>query len=60
MSYFVQEKYLVDVIKVEDVITAMRFGRFGREDGALIMITQSRSSLMAMFLIIYYTYMKII
>jgi len=60
MSYFVQEKYLVDVIKVKDVITAMRFGRFGREDGALIMITQSRSSLMAMFLIIYYTYMKII
>ncbi|XP_052770219.1 Bardet-Biedl syndrome 1 protein homolog [Mya arenaria] len=36
-----KEKYLVDIIKVDDVVTAMRFGRFGREDGALIMVTQS-------------------
>ncbi|KAH3846342.1 hypothetical protein DPMN_088643, partial [Dreissena polymorpha] len=34
-----KEKYLVDVIKVDDVVTAMRFGRFGREDGALVMVT---------------------
>lgn len=36
-----KEKYLVDIIKTDDVVTAMRFGRFGREDGALIMCTGS-------------------
>lgn len=36
-----KEKYLVDIIKMDDVVTAMRFGRFGREDGALIMTTAS-------------------
>ena len=34
-----KEKYLVDVIKTPDVVTGMRFGRFGREDGALVMTT---------------------
>ncbi|XP_059157343.1 Bardet-Biedl syndrome 1 protein homolog [Physella acuta] len=32
-----KEKYLVDILKMDDVVTGMRFGRFGREDGTLIM-----------------------
>lgn len=35
-----KDKYLVNTIKTEDVVTAMKFGRFGREDGALIMTTR--------------------
>ena len=44
-SVSLQEKYLVDIIKTEDVVTAMRFGRFGREDGALVMVTASMFSI---------------
>ena len=40
-----KEKYLVDVIKTPDVVTGMRFGRFGREDGALVMTTSGKSRL---------------
>ncbi|CAF0801946.1 unnamed protein product [Didymodactylos carnosus] len=36
-----KDKFLVDVIQVDDVVHAMRFGRFGREDGTLIMITKN-------------------
>lgn len=32
-----KEKYLVDILKMDDIVTGMRFGRFGREDGTLIM-----------------------
>ncbi|XP_062501221.1 Bardet-Biedl syndrome 1 protein-like [Corticium candelabrum] len=35
-----KDKYLVNVLKCEDVVNAMKFGRFGREDGALIMTTK--------------------
>ncbi|KAK0059786.1 Bardet-Biedl syndrome 1 protein [Biomphalaria pfeifferi] len=35
-----KEKYLVDVLKMDDVVTGMRFGRFGREDGTLVMSTK--------------------
>ncbi|KAL3873186.1 hypothetical protein ACJMK2_036333 [Sinanodonta woodiana] len=35
-----KEKYLVDIIKTDSVVTGMRFGRFGREEGALIMTTR--------------------
>ncbi|XP_041351022.1 Bardet-Biedl syndrome 1 protein-like isoform X2 [Gigantopelta aegis] len=35
-----KEKYLVDVIKMPDVITGMKFGKFGREDGTLVMTTR--------------------
>lgn len=34
-----QDKYLCDVIKVPDVVSGMKFGRFGREDSTLIMTT---------------------
>jgi len=37
-----KEKFLVDIIITEDVVTGMRFGRFGREDNTLIMTTKSR------------------
>ena len=37
-----KEKYLVDVITTSDVVTGMRFGRFGREDGALVMTTSGK------------------
>ncbi|CAL1540056.1 unnamed protein product [Lymnaea stagnalis] len=35
-----KEKYLVDIIKMDDIVTGMRFGRFGREDGTLVMSTK--------------------
>ncbi|XP_067682255.1 Bardet-Biedl syndrome 1 protein-like isoform X2 [Haliotis asinina] len=36
-----KEKYLVDVIKTSDVVTGIHFGRFGREDGTLVMSTRA-------------------
>ena len=36
-----KEKYLINIIKMNDPVTAMRFGRFGREESALILITNS-------------------
>ncbi|XP_002732274.1 BBSome complex member BBS1-like [Saccoglossus kowalevskii] len=35
-----RDKYLVNVIKSQDAVTGMQFGRFGREDGALVMTTK--------------------
>ena len=37
-----RDKYLVNVMKTEDVVTAMRFGRFGREEQTLIMTTRGK------------------
>ena len=31
-----KDKYLVDRIKCEDVVTGMKFGRFGREDSCTL------------------------
>jgi Bardet-Biedl syndrome 1 protein len=36
-----KDKFLVNTIKMNDPVTAFRFGRFGREDSALILITTS-------------------
>lgn len=38
-----KEKYLVDIIHTEDVVTGIRFGRFAREDGTMVMSTKSGS-----------------
>jgi len=35
-----RDKYRVNVIATEDVVTGMRFGRFGREDSTLVMTTK--------------------
>jgi Bardet-Biedl syndrome 1 protein len=35
-----REKYLCNVMKTPDVVTGMRFGKFGREDASLIMTTK--------------------
>ena len=35
-----RDKYLADVIKCEDAVTGMKYGRFGREESCLIMTTQ--------------------
>ena len=35
-----RDKYLCNVIKTQDVVTGMRFGKFGREDSTLIMTTK--------------------
>ena len=35
-----RDKYMVGIIKTEDVVTGMKFGRFGREDSTLIMTTK--------------------
>jgi len=34
------DKMHVDTIVTEDVVTAMKFGRFGREESTLVMITR--------------------
>ncbi|CAI9730782.1 Bardet-Biedl syndrome 1 protein homolog isoform X1 [Octopus vulgaris] len=36
-----QDRHLVDVIQTPDVVNAMKFGRFGREEGNLILTTRS-------------------
>ena len=33
-----RDKHLVDTIHTEDKVSAMKFGRFGREDNTLILI----------------------
>ena len=37
-----KDKFLVDVIQVEENVYAMKFGRLGREDATLVMITKSK------------------
>ncbi|XP_067130781.1 Bardet-Biedl syndrome 1 protein [Centruroides vittatus] len=39
--HFYQDKYLVDVLATEGVVTAIKFGHFGREDNSLVMVTRS-------------------
>jgi Bardet-Biedl syndrome 1 protein len=34
------EKNHVDTLKTDDVVVAMKFGRFGREESTLILITR--------------------
>ena len=36
-----KDKFLVDTIHVDESIYAMRFGRLGREDATLVMVTKS-------------------
>jgi len=36
------DKMHVDTIVTEDVVTAMKFGRFGREESTLVMITRGQ------------------
>jgi len=36
------EKTHVDTIAMEDVVTAMKFGQFGREESTLVMITRGQ------------------
>lgn len=42
------DKTLVDVIVTEDLVTSMRFGRFGREADSLVMVTNSGMLLVKM------------
>ena len=35
-----KDKFLVNQFSVPDVISAIQFGRFGREEGSLIMVTK--------------------
>lgn len=35
-----KDKFLVNVFSTPDVVSAILFGRFGREEGSLIMITK--------------------
>ena len=37
-----KEKFLVDIIKMDDVVTGLQFERFGREDGTLVMTTKRK------------------
>ena len=37
-----KEKFLVDVIHTEDVVTGLRFGRFAREEGTMVMTTKCK------------------
>lgn len=36
-----KDKFLVDVIPIEENVYAMKFGKLGREDATLVMITKS-------------------
>eukprot|EP00640_Fibrocapsa_japonica_P000784 CAMPEP_0113937780 /NCGR_PEP_ID=MMETSP1339-20121228/4326_1 /TAXON_ID=94617 /ORGANISM="Fibrocapsa japonica" /LENGTH=585 /DNA_ID=CAMNT_0000940679 /DNA_START=147 /DNA_END=1904 /DNA_ORIENTATION=- /assembly_acc=CAM_ASM_000762 len=38
-----REKHLVHVLKLDDVVTAMRFGQYGREESTLALLTRSGS-----------------
>ena len=35
-----RDKYLANIITTPDVVTGMKFGRFGREDSTLVMTTR--------------------
>ena len=37
-----RDKYLVNTIQTRDVVTGLRYGRFGREDATLIMTTKGK------------------
>lgn len=39
-----RDKHLVDTIYTEDKISALKFGRFGREDNTLVMVMKSMHS----------------
>jgi Bardet-Biedl syndrome 1 protein len=39
-----KDKFLVDTIHVEETVFSMKFGRLGREDATLILITKSKSN----------------
>ncbi|XP_071794355.1 BBSome complex member BBS1-like [Asterias amurensis] len=42
---FYREKYLINTIKCDDVITGLQYGRFGREDSTLVLTTRRGSLL---------------
>ena len=39
--HFYNNKAIVDTIETDDVITSIKFGRYGREDNTLIMVSKS-------------------
>uniref|UniRef100_T1J8I6 Uncharacterized protein n=1 Tax=Strigamia maritima TaxID=126957 RepID=T1J8I6_STRMM len=41
LIHFYLDRFLVDVMVAEDTVVALKFGRFGREDNTLVMVTQS-------------------
>ncbi|KAH7639483.1 bardet-biedl syndrome 1 protein-like protein [Dermatophagoides farinae] len=40
---FYNDRKCVDMLHVDDVVVAMKYGRFGREDNTLVMVTQNGS-----------------
>ena len=38
-----RDKYLVNVFSTRDIVTGMRYGRFGREDSTLVMTTKGKN-----------------
>lgn len=43
-----KEKYLVNVIKTDDIVTGLKFGQFGREEGTLIMTLKGNTHIMTL------------
>ncbi|KAI1280886.1 Bardet-Biedl syndrome 1 protein [Halotydeus destructor] len=39
--YLYHDKHRVDTIETDDVVTSMKFGRYGREDCTLVMVTRN-------------------
>ena len=39
--HFYNNKILADIIETDDVITSIKYGRYGREDNTLIMVSRS-------------------
>lgn len=40
-----RDKHLVDTIYTEDKISALKFGRFGREDNTLVLVMKGKQTL---------------
>lgn len=44
-----QDLFMVDMIRLDDIPTGIRFGRFGREEGALVITTRGGGILVKLF-----------
>lgn len=41
---FYKDKFLVNRMRTPDVVTAIMFGRLGREDGSLVLVTKGQQT----------------
>lgn len=53
-----RDKHLVDTIYTEDKISALRYGRFGREDNTLVLVMKGKCVLYTLLLLMALQYDK--